>query len=178
MLAQRLGCPRGSLRSPLSHLVLPVHDAPLPCLGLGGSLIVLPQTHCRGKRLRRRGRRDVGSFAVMLVPERGICQMWKSRTSPSEGTMEQPLPAEQVGTRHRDSWVGRGTESPRTWQSLYDLSKSQGCKYTDISCPSGWRVPAPGTGMGAPGWQDSTWTRRGILGGLGKGGCLNIPQVP
>lgn len=81
--------------------------------------------------------------------------------------MEQPLPAEQAGTQV--SWVGRGTTSPRTWQSLYDFSKSQGCKCPGISHPSGCRVPAPGTGMGAPGWQNSSWTRRGILGFLEKG---------
>lgn len=136
-------------------------------------LIVPPLTHWTGKRLRRG---DIGSFVVMVVPEWGICQTLDSRTSSSEGTMEQPLPAECVGTRHRDSWVGSWTESPRTCQSLYDFSKSQGCKCPGISCPLGCiRVPVPGTGMGAPGWQDSSWTRRRILG---KVGCLSIPPVP
>lgn len=40
--------------------------------------------------------------------------------------------------------------------------------------PMGCRVPAPGTGMGAPGWQDSSWTRRGILGALEKMPCQGV----
>lgn len=47
---------------------------------------------------------------MMLVPERGICEMWDSRTSLSEATMEQQsrLGLETAGWAEGQSSQGRG----------------------------------------------------------------------
>lgn len=104
--------------------------------------------------------------------------------------MEQPLPAEQVGTQHIDSCVGRGTESPRTWKALHDFSKSaqaSAARRCAVSLEQGWGHQAGRTVAGQEGGYCEPWARGmpkhppGALTGcwgLGQEGCSTPSPRP
>lgn len=81
----------------LSHLVLPVHDAPLPCLphGLGGS-DRSPTNTLDGKKAEEGGCKKLCSDGG---PRMGHLSDMGQQNIPVRGDM--PLPAEWVGTRQR-----------------------------------------------------------------------------